>query len=145
MKGVGLGVVATAPAGLTVPNASAGTSDGSQQGVVAEETTDDSIEDRLTTTDDVGPIQILKTTKCSRNTRAEILEAAEALFAARSSVFESGGQEGDWQNYRAAKSASVAADRPTPLQPGRRSRSDGARGLSRESRSATSQPRWQIP
>ena len=28
------------------------------------------------------------------------LEAAEALFAAQSSVFESGGQEGDWQHYR---------------------------------------------
>ena len=28
------------------------------------------------------------------------LEAAEALFAAQSSVFESGGQEGDWQQYR---------------------------------------------
>ncbi len=28
------------------------------------------------------------------------LEAAEALFAPRSSIFESGGQEGDWQHYR---------------------------------------------
>ena len=28
------------------------------------------------------------------------LEAAEALFAPKSSVFESGGQEGDWQHYR---------------------------------------------
>lgn len=28
------------------------------------------------------------------------LDAAEALFAARSSVFESGGDEGTWQHYR---------------------------------------------
>ena len=28
------------------------------------------------------------------------LEAAEALFAGHSSIFESGGQEGDWQHYR---------------------------------------------
>jgi SnoaL-like domain len=28
------------------------------------------------------------------------MEAAEALFAAESSVFESGGQEGSWQHYR---------------------------------------------
>ncbi len=28
------------------------------------------------------------------------LDAAEALFAPKSSVFESGGQEGDWQHYR---------------------------------------------
>ena len=28
------------------------------------------------------------------------LDAAEALFASRSSIFESGGEEGTWQNYR---------------------------------------------
>lgn len=28
------------------------------------------------------------------------LDAAEALFAPHSSIFESGGQEGDWQHYR---------------------------------------------
>lgn len=29
------------------------------------------------------------------------LEAAEALFAQKSSIFESGGEEGDWAHYRA--------------------------------------------
>ena len=49
------------------------------------------------------------------------LDAAEKLFAPQSSIFESGGQEGDWQHYRehhigpelsAIKSFSISQEEP---------------------------------
>ncbi len=49
------------------------------------------------------------------------LDAAEKLFAPQSSIFESGGQEGDWRHYRehhigpelsAIKSFSISKDEP---------------------------------
>ena len=49
------------------------------------------------------------------------LDAAETLFAPQSSIFESGGQEGDWRHYRehhigpelsAIKSFSISKDEP---------------------------------